>query len=467
MGANTAGAAAKGQGGAATAAADPIAILRSRAYLVGLVLAALIGVPVSVIAYGFLALVSWLQQFLFANLPGDLGFSSVPVWWPLPLLLLSGLFVALSIRYLPGNSGHSPSLGFKAGGFPTGPELFGVVLAALATLALGAVLGPEAPLIAIGGGLGALALHLLRKDAAPTATALMASAGSFAAISTLLGSPLLGAFLLLEAAGLGGAMLGVALLPGLLASGIGSLMFVGLDSLTGLGTFSLSIPGLPALGSPTVAMFAWSVVLGLVCPLLAWGTYGLARSLRPFVHAHRLWVTPLLGLLVAVLAVGFAQATGKPTSYVLFSGQSALPSLVQNSASWTAGALLLVIVCKGLAYALSLSAFRGGPVFPSMFLGAAIGLLAAHLPGMAPVAGVGVGIGAMCVSMLKLPFTSVMLATLLLASDGVTIMPLVIVAVVVAHVVTAWLPTPDDHIFRAVPDPSPAGTASAGAAPAG
>ena len=48
---------------------------------------------------------------------------------------------------------------------------------------------------------------------------LIATAGSFAAVSTLLGNPLVGAFLLLEAAGIGGAMLGVALLPGLLAAG--------------------------------------------------------------------------------------------------------------------------------------------------------------------------------------------------------------------------------------------------------
>jgi hypothetical protein len=58
----------------------------------------------------------------------------------------------------------------------------------------------------------------------------MASAGSFAAISTLLGSPVLGAFLIMEVAGIGGAALSLVALPGLLASGIGALVFVGLDS---------------------------------------------------------------------------------------------------------------------------------------------------------------------------------------------------------------------------------------------
>ena len=63
----------------------------------------------------------------------------------------------------------------------------------------------------------------------------MASAGSFAAISTLLGSPVLGAFLIMEAAGIGGMTLSLVALPGLLASGIGALVFVGMNSWTGLG----------------------------------------------------------------------------------------------------------------------------------------------------------------------------------------------------------------------------------------
>jgi H+/Cl- antiporter ClcA len=420
---------------------DPLALVRSRAYIIVLVLAGLIGLPVAAVAYGFLALVSWLQKFMFTELPGHLGFATVPAWWSLPLLAISGLLVALCIRYLPGNCGHSPSEGFKAGGgSPVQIELPGVALAALATLSLGAVLGPEAPLIAIGGGLGALAVRALKKDAPPTAVQLIATAGSFAAISTLLGNPLLGAFLLMEAAGLGGAMLAVALLPGLLAAGIGSLVFVGLDSVTGQGTFSLAIPNLPPFTTPTGAMFLWAIGFGLVSPLLAWATYALARALRPAVHARRAPVTMLLGLAIAALAIGFSQITGKGTNEVLFSGQSALPSLITEAKTWSIGALALLVICKTLAYALSLSAFRGGPVFPSMFIGGALGVMAANLPGMSLIPAVGMGIGAMCASMLKLPFTSVLLATVLLTSDGYAVMPVVIVAVVVAYVAGQWLP---------------------------
>ena len=69
------------------------------------------------------------------------------------------------------------------------------------------------------------------------ASAVIGAAGSFAAISTLLGLASSGAFLMMEVAGIG-AMLGVVLAPGLLAAGVGSLIFIGLDNWTGLGTFS-------------------------------------------------------------------------------------------------------------------------------------------------------------------------------------------------------------------------------------
>ena len=58
---------------------------------------------------------------------------------------------------------------------------------------------------------------------------------------------------------------------------------------------------------------------------------------------------------------------------MLFSGESQLGPLITHAASYGAGALVLLLACKGLAYGVSLGSFRGGPVFPGMFLGAASG----------------------------------------------------------------------------------------------
>jgi len=402
-----------------------------------LVLGALVGVPIAAAAYFFLKVVAEAQHYFFATLPGELGFGHEPLWWPLPLLVVSGLIVALSIHYLPGTSGHKPAEGFKAGGATRPIDLPGIFVASLATLCLGAVLGPEAPLIAIGSGLGVLVIHLVKRDAPAQAATLVGVAGSFAAISTLLGSPLVAAFLLMEAAGLGGPMLGVVLLPGLLAAGVGTLIFVGLDSWTGYGTFSLAIPNVPHFGTPTAAEFLWALGIGFAAVILGRLIRRAALSLQPVVEGRILFLTPALGALVALAAIVFAAASDKGSSEVLFSGQSALPSLITDAGSWTVGALVLLVACKAVAYALSLSGFRGGPIFPSMFIGAAGGIALSHLPGLPMIAGAAMGIGAMTTVMLGLPLTAVLLTTVFLQADGLALTPLVIVAVVVSYVANA------------------------------
>jgi H+/Cl- antiporter ClcA len=304
------------------------------------------------------------------------------------------------------------------------------------------VLGPEAPLIAIGGGLAALTVHLVKKDAPPMAVTIMASAGSFAAISTLLGSPVLGAFLIMEVAGIGGMTLSLVALPGLLASGIGALVFVGLDKWSGLGTFSLALPDVPPAVPPTLGSLGWAVVMGVAGALLGWLIRSAGLWLRPLVHLNRVLVTSALGLLIGLTAMTYQLTSGHSFNQVLFSGQGALPELVEDAADYTLTALILLILCKAIAYGLSLSAFRGGPVFPSMFIGAAIGIAASGLPGMDLAPAIAMGIGAMCAAMLRLPLTSTLLATLLLGVDGVSVTPQVVVAVAVAFVLTIVLPPP-------------------------
>jgi H+/Cl- antiporter ClcA len=439
------------------------AMLRSRSYWVLLAIAALIGIPVSALAYFFLDLVSELQHWIFTSLPAAVGFHGEPLWWPVPPLLLSGLLVALAIRYLPGTAGHEPADGFKPEGAPGPAQLPGVILAALATLALGAVLGPEAPLIALGGGLAVCAVRLGRRPTPAPVQAMLGAAGSFAAVSALFGSPLLGAFLLMEALGLGGLSLELVLLPGLLSAGIGSLVFIGLGHWTGLGTFSLRVGHLPHVGSPRLSEFGWAVVIGLAAALLGAAVRRLALRARALVTRSRLLLTPVAGLAVAGLAIAYAAGTGRPSGEVLFSGQTALPSLAGHAAGYSVAALLLLVACKSLAYGISLSGFRGGPVFPSLFIGAAGGIALAHLPGLNTVAAMAMGIGAMCAVVVRLPLTSVLLATLLLSSAGFGAMPLVIVAVVVAYVVSARF-TPDP---AAPAEPAPVASGAAHSAAGG
>jgi len=459
----SAGGTSEGGAGAANpappAAPDPAQIVKTNQWAALLVLGALIGVPVAAFAYGFLKVIAEAQKFFFTTFPEDLGWNSAPVWWPVPVLALGGLLAALAISYLPGTAGHKPAEGFKTGGGPVTPaELPGVILAALATLCFGFVLGPEAPLIAIGSGLGVIAVRLLKRDAPMQATVVIAVAGSFGAVSALLGSPLVGAFLLMEASGLAGAMMSAVLLPGFLAAGVGSLVFVGLNSWTGWGTLSLAIPDIPPFSSPTFVEFLWAIVIGLTAPLLGTAIKRLALTLQPIVERRRVALMPLLGVAVAGLAIAFGQATDKAASEVLFSGQNALPGLVQDAAAWSVGSLLLLVLLKGLAYSLSLSAFRGGPVFPGMFIGAVGGIAFSHLPGLPMIAGVAIGIAAMTTTMLGLPFTAVLLTALFLSADGLQLMPLAIVGAVISFAVSVRIAPviPPDEPEHAVAQAAPA-----------
>ena len=437
-----------------TTPADPFAVLRTKKYVVLLIVSAVLGVVVSFLIYWLLKLIAEIQAWVFTDMPKGLGFHGEPSWWPLLPLAVAGAIVGATIKYLPGKGGHSPADGFKPGGVVGAAELPGIAIAAVASLGLGAVVGPEAPSIAIGGGLAVLAVKQVNRDMPANTYAIFAAVGSFAGISTLLGNPLTGAFLLLEASGLGGAMATVVLIPGLLGAGLGSLIFIGLNAWTGFGTFSLRIPNLPPAAHPDVGQFGWAIAIGVAAAVVSFGIKRLALFTRPHLERRLLLLTPVAGLVIAGLAIAFAEGTGKPSAQVLFSGQTALPSLLEQAGSFTVGTLALLIVCKGLAYSIAISGFRGGPTFPGMFIGAAGGILLSHLPGLPMIAGAAMGIGAMTAGMLLLPMTAALLTALFLGTDGITTLPLVIVAVVVSFVLSKWLAGPPAQ--PKVPEPAEA-----------
>ena len=146
------------------------------------------------------------------------------------------------------------------------------------------------------------------------------------------------------------------------------------------------------------------------------------------------------GVVIGILALVFAEITDKSPDEVLFSGQDQVSGLISSAGSWSLGALALLIVLKGIGYAISLAGFRGGPTFPAMFLGVAAGLMAAELPGFADHA------GRRRRSRRRRgrrpadpPLSAVVLAALLTSTTGLGSSPLIIVGVVVAYLTTIGL----------------------------
>jgi len=447
---------------AAAAPADSGPDLKGPEFMKLLGLAAIVGVVVSTAAWLFLELVNIVQDGIYDDLPDALGFDHTPSWWAVPILIISGFAVAGAIVRLPGNGGHIPVRGLDA--TPAVPaDIPGVFLAAVAGIGFGIVLGPEAPLIGLGGALGALAFKVFAADGPPEAGQLIASSGIFAGISFLFGSPVLAAVLLIEVAGLDRAKTTMMLIPGLLAAGIGSLVAVGLGSWTGVNTSAISLQylTLPEFPRPTFVDFLWTVPLAA---LLAIGLHlivRIGRGVEPRAISKPFVVLPVVGAAVGVLALIFGELSDHGFKNLLFSGQDSIGPIVADQANWSLGALALLLGLKGIAYGLSLGSFRGGPVFPALMLGGAAGIMASHLPGFDLAPAVAVGMGAGVVSMLKIPLSSVILAVVLCSSAGVAgIGPLVIVGVVVALLVTMALPDPaagqSAGADGAGPDPSPA-----------
>src|SRR5262249_30392324 len=152
----------------------------------------------------------------------------------------------------------------------------------------------------LGMGLGYLSMRSLRKDAPDQALALMAAAGSFAAVSAIFGSPVIGAVIVIEAAGLGGGMLSVVLLPGLLSAGVGSLVFIGLGSWSGFSTSAWALSPFPLqpFGGPSWGNFAWTIALSLAVAAVTFAIVELARWSRRLVLTRLFLFTVAAGLAV-------------------------------------------------------------------------------------------------------------------------------------------------------------------------
>jgi chloride channel protein, CIC family len=416
---------------------------RAWTYLRTLVYAALLGVPVALAAALFQTTIHDVIHFVWEVVPHWLDWSEPQGWYVVLVPGLAGVLVALALR-LPGHGGHTPLEGLGLGAVDP-VDLGSILLAALATLGLGLVLGPEGPLIALGLALGAAAVRLVRLG--ETEAQLLTLAGAFAAIAALFGGPLVAAFLIFEVAAAGGAIpaqaLGRALLPGFVAAGTGALVFTGIGDWPGVHQTSLALPSLPAYETVRIADLGW-------CLLLSIGIAAAVVAIRHLAHAIAARGRPrpelalvVAGLLVGLLAVGFRALADRPVDLVLFSGQSEMPAVV---AEGSAGVLVLLVVAKGLAYALSLGAgFRGGPVFPAIAIGVAICVATADvLPGLETTPAVATGIAAATAAVLRVPFTAVLLATLLLGTSAEDVAPIAVLAAAVGWLVATALPNPED-----------------------
>jgi H+/Cl- antiporter ClcA len=386
-------------------------------------LGAAIGVPAALVAALFLALVHDLEHWLWHDLPDALGHSSAP-WYLVVGIPVAGAAIVVGARLLlPGDGGHSPIEGLSMAPTPIA-DAPGVALAALGTLPFGAVLGPEAPVIALGSVVGVAAARF--SPAGERATKVLASAGGFAAISALFGGPLVAGMLLVEG-GIGmGAVLLPILLPGLVAAGVGYLVFVGFGDWGGLEAPGLVVSDLPLYDGVHLLDLVVAVVIGVVGALIVL----VARRAGERVDGlgGRLALPALVlggGLAVGLLAELGGRLGADPMD-ILFSGQASLNAVTSAGSTKI---VLILLVGKLLAYVVSLGCgFRGGPVFPAIFLGVALASLTVVVFDVSPTLAVAVGTAAGAAAQTRLLITPVLLAAVLVGTQGTDAIPAAVLA---------------------------------------
>lgn len=411
--------------------------LHHRGYLAILTLAALIGIPLSAIAFGFLAAVHELEHVVWESIPHELGYDHAPAWWAVLMLTTAGVVVGLVVAYLPGRGGHVPIEGIRAGATPL-EHLPGIVLAAAASLILGAVIGPEAPLMAIGSGLAVFAVRHTNRAGDATVESLLAATGAAAALSSIFGNPLIAAVMLLEALGLRRRETTLVMLPALVSSGIGALIFTGLGDWTGLGIGALALPDL-TVPDMQAANLLWVFPVSVCIALVTWCIYAAGHQVAARAASRPVTTTIVAGVIAGCCAGLYTVVTDHSPTEVAMSGQATLAVLGADPESWTTGALLLLVVLKGIAYAVCIGTFRGGPVFPALFLGGAMGVLASMwIPGVSSVAGLAIGMAA-GIAITRLVVTSILLVVLLLGDAATNLMPVIILAAVTALIMEELL----------------------------
>lgn len=415
--------AAAGEGGGG--AIDDTATLRDeRSWYALLLLSALFAIPAALATIAFVVVVNEGTKLAWETLPANLGIPREVLIVGLPTL--GGLLVGLILRYMPGGAGPAPAAGHGIGGDEhAGPRVLpGVIAASVVSLVAGASLGPEAPLVTI---ISALAIGLSARLGLPQK---VGGALSIAGISSMLagifGSPLASALLLAEGAPFSGRALYRRIFPAVLAGCIGFWVFAGVGVAPAGGAYP-AYPGLePTQILVTVLLAVAAAALGLIFIRVF---HLVDARLRPL---DRL---PVIKALAGGLCIGLvALAIGED---VLFSGEHSVDEVALAGSS--VGTLLLILGGKTVTTILSLATgFRGGRIFPVMFLGGTLGAIAATLvPGLPVVLAVGVGMVSAGVAIFRLPLFVVVFAAFFTTPE---IVPLLVVAAVVAYIVVDGQP---------------------------
>jgi H+/Cl- antiporter ClcA len=356
------------------------------------------------------------QHAIWHALPEATGIDPASPAWIIGVLTLTGLAVGLSVQFLPGHGGRDSAtteLIAPPISLLTVPSL---VLVTVLGLAGGVSLGPENPVIAINTGILVALIARLWRGFRPDLVVMITAAGT---IGALFGTPVAAALIFTGVVAKqrsGGALWDRLFLP-LVGAGAGAITM----SLLAQPSFAIDLGAYTRIAPIDIVS---AMVIGCVGALL--GLVGAA--VFPSVHAaFRLLRKPAVYVTLGGLALGILGALGGEIT--LFKGLSQMAELATNREEYSAGQLVVIIAIKIVALIISAACgFRGGRIFPAIFVGAALGILAnALFPDIPLPVAVAAGTLGLVLAIGRDGWIALFAAVAI--TGGVTVLPLLCVAI--------------------------------------
>ncbi|EFD2688921.1 ion channel protein [Escherichia coli] len=340
---------------------------RARTMLLLSLPAVAIGIASSLILIVVMKIASALQNLLWQRLPGTLGIAQDSLFWIIGVLTLTGIAVGLVIRFSQGHAGPDPACEPLIGAPVPPSALPGLIVALILGLAGGVSLGPEHPIMTVNIALAvAIGARLLPRVNRMEWT-ILASAGT---IGALFGTPVAAALIFSQTLnGSSEVPLWDRLFAPLMAAAAGALT-------TGLffhPHFSLPIAHYGQMQMTDILSGAIVAAIAIAAGMVA--VWCLLR-LHAMMHQMK---NPVLVLGIGGFILGILGVMGGPVS--LFKGLDEMQQMVANQAFSTSDYFLLAVIKLAALVVAAASGFRGGRIFPAVFVGVALGLmLHEHVP---------------------------------------------------------------------------------------
>jgi H+/Cl- antiporter ClcA len=402
-----------------------------------LVLLSIPAIVIGIVSALALIALEWLgdrlKDGLWTALPDAVGVDSSSPLFIFLMLTATGVLIGLIVWLAPGHAGPDPAT--------TGLIEDPLPLSALPALAIvtiiaqggGVSLGPEAPIVVLNVSLVVAAIKLFKLPIPIQLGMVLATA---ATIGALFGTPVAAALILtgMVAMAKGAGSLWDRLFLPLVSAAVAALTMVLINE----PDFSVD---LPAMGAPTWLDLVAAIVIAAVAVGLGLAGVWLFPLLHRAFHALR---HPMLMIVAGGIVLGGLGALGGPIT--LFKGLEQSGQLVKDAPTMTVGALILVTVVRLVALLVaSASGFRGGRIFPSVFVGVGVGLIANSLFPDVPVA-LAVAAGVMGLTLVSARDGWLALFLGVALTGDINVLPVLILAIL-----PVWLLVSRQPLLQVVP----------------